>query len=167
MSNRLGGFSTGLDPATRRAFNYLRGLLGVGGWTTFTPAWTGIVLDGSEPYNTGQYRYVPGGMYFNVALQAGSGTTFVGSPQFILDIPDGALASTLSGARWLLDGYFYDASADEVYGGNAHNGNSTTQFYLVGFNGDRGSGVPAVGPTSPFTWAENDVLRLAGFVGLE
>jgi hypothetical protein len=127
-------------------------------WTSYTPVWTGsttnpVIGNGSI---VGKYRQAGSAgktIQFRVAITMGSTTTY-GAGNYSISLPPFALAS-LAEPLPLISGLCRDEGSSLFYLGIAIPFSTTTVSVVT-------NGATVITPTTPFTWAVTDVLRVAG-----
>ncbi len=138
---------------------YLSGSLfidGVGlgsGWTAYTPTWTAASVNPAIGNGTLNGRYLQIGkmVFVDIALTCGSSTTFgTGAYSFALPVTaSDTVGQTMT--AMLTD------SGTAFYGGRALLATTATLQITT-------EGSPtAVGTAAPFTWAQNDAIKITGF----
>jgi hypothetical protein len=121
------------------------------GWTVYTPTWTGSLSNPAIGDGKIEGRFFKQGslIIYNGLINVGSTTTF-GSGDWRISLPVACAnndPNVAIGSLYLLDaGTRNYTGITYMFGTNA--------FYMIN---DNSTG--AVGPTIPFTWATNDLIR--------
>lgn len=123
-------------------------------YTTYTPTWSGGVLTlGTGGTNSASWIRLGRTVHLHGRLTLGTGASWSGTDSN-LSLPVTAIASTMVGSL-----YAYDSSATAYYTGMLHilSGTPTVASPFFFTNGGQGSR-PGAGST-PFTWADGDLMR--------
>lgn len=125
-------------------------------WTAFTPSWTNFTLgSGSETY-----RFQKHGKTVRFRGQTTLSSSTVGSsPQFAPPVP--ANTSAITNARTPLGQNVLDDANGSPIPGFLVFGPSAAQILLRFIHSVSGDNT-AVGATSPFTWANSDIIHVIG-----
>lgn len=135
-------------------------LFGGSDWEDFTPNWTNLSVGNGT--NTGNYRYVQGGMWFSASIEFGSTTSISGS--VAVTVPNSETISTAGGwsvGMVLGQADFNDATGSDYVGAAIFSSTTT-----VGFRHHNAGILTALSSSVPFTWATSDKLRVGLFVPL-
>lgn len=132
-----------------------------GAWTAYTPTWTAVTTNPvlGNGTITGAYTQIGKTVHFRMNLTAGSTTTFgTGAWRFGLPVASVVLPS---GHALNINGYFEDLGVSP-YGVTVARWVSTTTFDVLYHNAALNGQVIEVSNTTPFTWANGDLVRLMG-----
>lgn|SRR5512134_2359748 len=125
-----------------------------GAWSSWTPSWTAVTSNPSLGNGTltGSYKQVGKTVFFNLVLTMGSTTTYgTGLWQFSIPVAATEAFAAPCSVRDNSAGINLAATAD------GRTGSTATAILRIGTT--TGSGVNS---TTPFTWAQNDVLKITG-----
>jgi hypothetical protein len=125
-------------------------------WTAYTPTWTGSGGNPAIGNGTIGGLYVAAGklIHFKIRIVMGSTTTY-GSGNYSLSLPVAIATNGVLGAQCqFIDG------ASLYYHGTSFLESSTT--FRIGLVSNAAANITSITPTSPFTWANTDVLTVSG-----
>jgi len=124
-----------------------------GAWTSFTPAWTNLVVGNGTV--TAQYSKFNKILFGRVKFTAGSTSTFGGGGQFQMTLP----ASLSQDANQGLLGFVYILDAGtQVYMGAVAVQDATTVYLGLGGAALTYTNLTTCSNTRPMTWTTNDQL---------
>lgn len=133
------------------------------GWKSFTPSWTNFSIGNGT--QSGEYRYVQGGMWVEVNVELGSTSSVSGS--IILTLPASeAMRTAAQGLRQPRGDVTFTDTGTAIYQGAARYNNSTS-VVLVALNAS-GTYLSHTNTSStvPFTWTTGDLFSASFFAPL-
>ena len=137
-------------------------LNGIGeAWTSYTPVWTASTTNPAIGNGTiqGKFCQVNKLVVARINIVFGSTTTF-GSGNFLFSYPVTSAAPLSANERLLSSGQYLDSSTGNSYFAIArYNSLSTTDFLVQVFS-NASQALQLMGPTVPFTAANNDAMQL-------
>lgn len=128
----------------------------LGGWTSYTPTWTGATSNPAILNGTleGFYKQTGRVINFRIMMQAGTTTTY-GSGPWSFALPS---AFPVKG-NTAVNAFADDFSTSFRYGGSAWLEPSVDQVFRIALGSGGNTGVAS---TVPFTWAVTDRLLITG-----
>ena len=126
---------------------------GINGWAAFTPTWaaTGTAVAAGNATVFGRYAEVGRTVVGNIVFVAGSTSTFgTGDYSWALPVAVNVAATT---SQPVGRGYIHDSGTARYLVAGEHIATDSVRLFLDALN-------TVAGQLVPFTWAQNDALRL-------
>jgi hypothetical protein len=130
-------------------------------WQSYSPSWTGGAPAIGNGTIVGKYSQVGKTVFYRIIVTMGSTTTY-GAGTWAFSLP---VTSTEGTTGFPPTGTYaaYDNSAGNNYWGGIGFASTTTVAGLINSISTAGQWGGTLGTTTPFTWAQSDILYIKGF----